>query len=189
MQVKLCDRLTHEPITAEVTTLTDCHFADLNSTWPLAFRGRHQLGERDEDSLMWTPSAGSVGHLVHSERLRSFALIAEDKIQGVLLLHVQTQLSRLEPEHALVYVRYLATAPWNRHDKNRPGQIRGVGTLLMAYAVRRSRDEGCGGRLGLHSLRGSDDFYLLLGLENLGLDAARRGMNYFELRSSRAADF
>lgn len=59
----------------------------------------------------------------------------------------------------------------------------------MAWALQESRDVGCDGRLGLHSQRGSDEFYHRLGLHNLGLDAAHRGMNYFELSCSRATEF
>lgn len=86
-------------------------------------------------------------------------------------------------------MRYLATAPWNRRDKRGLGQLRGVGTVLMAWAMQESQDVGCNGRLGLHSLRCSDDFYHRLGLHNFGLDAARRGMNYFELSSSGETEF
>jgi hypothetical protein len=134
---------------------------------------------------MWNLSEEHLDLLVHREGLRSFAVIAENNVQGVLVLHGEPRPSWLEPQHALVYVRYMATAPWNRRDKNGPGRLRGVGTLLMAWAVRESQNAGCDGRLGLHSLRGSDEFYRRLGLHGLGLDAARRGMTYFELHCSR----
>jgi len=189
MHVRLYDRLAQKPVAAEITAMTHRHVQTLNSNWIQAFQLRQHAQERDEDFLMWNTGKGYFDLLIHREGLRSFALIAEENVQGVLLLQSETQPSRLESNRSLIYVRYLATAPWNRRDKRGPGQLRGVGTVLMAWATQESRDVGCNGRLGLHSLRGSDDFYHRLGLHNLGLDAARRGMNYFELSSSGEADF
>lgn len=189
MQVTLFDRLNQESILAEINAMTDCHVQNLKSSWIPAFRQRYQAQERDEDFSMWNTGNGYFDLLIHRKNLSSFALIAENNVQGVLLLQRETQPSYLEPNCSLIYVRYLATAPWNRRDKSGPGQFRGVGTLLMAWALQESQDAGCDGRLGLHSQRGSDEFYRRLGLHNLGLDAAHRGMNYFELRCSRATEF
>jgi len=189
MQVRLYDRLAHEPVAAEITGMMDDHVQKLNSSWIPAFQRRNREQERDEDFLMWNAGNGYLDLLIHREGLRSFVLIAEENVQGVLLLQDKTQRSRLEPYAPLIYVRYLATAPWNRRDKKGPNRLRGVGTLLMARALRESRDAGGDGRLGLHSLRDSHDFYQLLGLHNFGLDAARRGMNYFELSSSGVMEF
>lgn len=189
MQFMLSDRLIQKPVAAEISATTDGHVQYLNSSWIPAFQRRYHAQERDDDFLMWNLGDGYFDHLIHSEGLRSFTLIVDEKVEGVLLLQRETRLSRLEPQHPLVYVSYLATAPWNRRDKKRQGRLRGVGTLLMAWAARESRDVGCDGRLGLHSLRGSDNFYHLLGLHNLGLDAARRGMTYFEMGCPRAREF
>lgn len=90
MQGKLRDRVTDEKVTAEVITLKDYQFLDLNSTWTLAFQRRHQQRVRDEDSLMWNPATGRHHHLMCRVGLRSYALIAEKKVQGVLLLQIET---------------------------------------------------------------------------------------------------
>ncbi len=189
MQVRLYDGLTQNPVAAEITAMTHCHVQILNSSWIPAIQLRHHAQERDEDFLMWNTGKGYLDLLIRRENLRSFALIAEENVQGVLLLQGKTQPSRLEPNRPLIYVRYLATAPWNRRDKSGPGLLRGVGTLLMAWALQESQNVGCDGRLGLHSRRSSDDFYHRLGFHNFGLDAARRGMNYFELSSSGETEF
>ena len=183
MRVQLFDRRTHETVAAEITAMTDRDVEVLNATWMPAFQQRYERQEQDEDFLMWNTGKGYLDLVFHREELQSFVLIADDIVQGVLLLESVPLMSRLEPDRSLVYVRYLATAPWNRRNKIGPGWFRGVGTLLLAHAVQESRDLGCDGRLGLHSLRGSDEFYQRQGLDNLGLDAARRGLTYFELRS------
>lgn len=186
VQVSLFNRRTHGHVAAEITAMTDRHVELLNATWMPTFQHRYERQERDEDFLMWNTGKGYLDLIFHREELQSFVLMADEIVQGVLLLECVPLISRLEPERSLVYVRYLATAPWNRRDKAGPGWFRGVGTLLLARAVQVSRDTGCDGRLGLHSLKGSDDFYKRLGLSNLGLDAARRGLNYFELSNAVA---
>lgn len=186
MQVSLFNRRSREMVTAEITAMTDRDVKLLNATWMPAFQNRYERQERDEDFLMWNTGKGYLDLVFHREELQSFSLIAGEIVQGVLLLESVPLMSRLEPDRSLVYVRYLATAPWNRPGKIGAGWFRGVGQRLMTHAVQVSRDMGCDGRLGLHSLRGSDEFYEKLGLHNLGLDAARRGLNYFERRSETA---
>ena len=187
MQVSLFNRRSRETVAAEITAMTDRDVELLNATWMPAFQHRFDRQERDEDYLMWNTGKGYLDLVFHREELQSFSLTAGDIVQGVLLLQSVPLMSRLEPDQSLVYVRYLATAPWNRRGKIGPGWFRGVGQRLMTHAVQVSRDMGCDGRLGLHSLRGSDEFYEKLGLHNLGLDAARRGLNYFELTEPVAA--
>lgn len=187
MPVSLFNRRAHSHVAAEITAMTDRHVELLNATWMRAFESRYERQERDEDFLMWNTGKGYLDLVFHREEFQSFSLVADDIVQGVLLLESVPLMSRLEPDRSLVYVRYLATAPWNRRTKIGPGWFRGVGTHLLAHAAEVSRTKGCEGRLGLHSLRDSDDFYEKLGLHNLGLDAARRGLNYFELTGAAAA--
>jgi len=189
MQVSLFNRRTHGHVAAEIAAMTDRHVELLNATWMPTFQHRYERQERDEDFLMWNTGKGYLELVFRREEFQSFVLIADEIVQGVLLLESVPLMSRLEPDRSLVYVRYLATAPWNRRDKVGLGWFRGIGTSLLARAVQVSQDVGCDGRLGLHSLKGSDEFYQRLGLTNLGLDAARRGLNYFELSRSQARQF
>lgn len=172
MRVQLFDRRTHETVAAEITAMTDQHVELLNATWMRAFEYRYERQERDEDFLMWNTGKGYLDLVFHREEFQSFSLVANDIVQGVLLLESVPLMSRLEPDRSLVYVRYLATAPWNRRNKIGPGWFRGVGTHLLAHATQVSRDKGCDGRLGLHSLCGSDDFYERLGLHMVSQNLA-----------------
>lgn len=189
MQVHLYDRFTQTAVSAEIVSMTECHFQLANSSWAMSFQQRYRNQRNDDDLWMWNASIDNVGTVNHRYRMRSFALIVDERILGVLFLQSEAQLSRLQFQSPLVYVRYVATAPWNRPDQCRPGRLRGVGTALIAWATEVSRESGCSGRLGLHSLQSSDAFYLRLGFRNLGLDAARRGMTYFELPEPNDAGF
>ena len=58
----------------------------------------------------------------------------------------------------LVYVDYLAAAPWNikplMRALGKDIKFAGIGTRLIEAAVRLSMDEGFKGRVALHSLSG-----------------------------------
>jgi GNAT superfamily N-acetyltransferase len=129
---------------------------------------------------MWNASDGHLASLLKRGRLRASALVVNEMILGVLILCDEIHFSRLEHHLPLVYINYVATAPWNRRDSRGFGRLRGVGTSLMEWAAQYSREVGCEGRLGLHSLRSSDAFYDHLRFRNFGIDAAHRGMRYFE---------
>lgn len=181
MQAKLFDRFLQREVSAEILPMKDCCTEDINSRWLTAFQKRYFDREHDADSWFWSPSATPLDLLTNRAELKSFALFVGEKVLGILFLHEALRPSRIRSHDLLVYVDYLATVPWNRRNKLGPGRIRGVGTTLVAWSRQVSRDVGCGGRLGLHSLRSSDGFYRSLGFQSLGIDPARRGMNYFEL--------
>ena len=48
----------------------------------------------------------------------------------------------------IVYVEFVATAPWNRPELQNPPRYRGVGTVMVAPAVELSWDLGYRGRIG-----------------------------------------
>lgn len=88
----------------------------------------------------------------------------------------------------LLYVDFIAVAPWNRRQLY-GGQKKytGIGTTLMFAAVRLSMSYGLNGRLGLHSLPQADTFYAdVIGMSDGGFDHAN-GMRYFELSAQDAA--
>lgn len=165
---------------AEIKAMTNEHLRRVEVTWTAAFEQRYRHQQHDEDSWMWCPGGGQLDLLTERLRLQSFGLVAGETTVGVMFLNSQSHFSRLERQQPLVYINYVATAPWNRRNLDQVGQLRGVGTSLMDWANRYSREIGCEGRLGLHSLQSSNSFYTQLCFCNLGIDAARRGMSYFE---------
>jgi hypothetical protein len=110
-------------------------------------------------------------------------LECEETLQGILLLDYTRQ-SHL-PELAgapLVYVDYLATAPWNLRSLVGTSKFRGVGRVLVGGAQKISSEQGYQGRIGLHSLPQAESFYRdALGMIDLGPDRQYHGLHYFEL--------
>ncbi|TIL83190.1 MAG: hypothetical protein E5Y89_01770 [Mesorhizobium sp.] len=99
------------------------------------------------------------------------------------------------PEHQrvpLIYVEFLATAPWNRPKLVAEPTYKGAGRVLVGTAVSLSLEEEFGGRIGLHSLPGAEVFYRdAIGMTDLGADSegVHKGLRYFELSSRDAATF
>ncbi|TGS35833.1 hypothetical protein EN825_34620, partial [Mesorhizobium sp. M8A.F.Ca.ET.182.01.1.1] len=97
------------------------------------------------------------------------------------------------PEHQrvpLIYVEFLATAPWNRPKLVAEPIYKGAGRVLVGTAVSLSLEEEFGGRIGLHSLPGAEVFYRdAIGMTDLGADSegVHKGLRYFELSSRDAA--
>ena len=113
----------------------------------------------------------------------------EDAMQG-LALAVTEGKSCLLPEQAgkpLVYVHYIATAPWNDPDFTDRPRFRAVGSVLLAAALQLSIANGFKGRLGLHALPQAETFYReRVGMSDLGVDAAVENLRYFEMTPQQA---
>lgn len=121
---------------------------------------------------------------------RAMGIQREQRWEGLILLKEQvkspTRLMRSRP--AFLYGDYLETAPWNLELKaiGQAPRFSGVGGQLLAAAAQLSRLMGLRGRIGLHSLRRSEDFYRRRGMTDLGPDPEYHGLRYFELTEEQA---
>lgn len=120
---------------------------------------------------------------------RMFALIDQEVVEALMRIDL-SKASRVQPNPLapIVYVDYLAVAPWNRIAIQSQPRFKGFGTLLLGVAVSISIEEGMTGRCGLHSLKQSEGFYKHVGMEDLGIDTAC-GMRYFEFSPEAATKF
>lgn len=111
--------------------------------------------------------------------------------QGMMLLETDQNFARLPTERGrpLVYVMFLAAAPWNLPAYASRPRFRGVGTMLLRAAIETSIDLGFKGRIGLHSLPQADAFYSRTGLIPLGADSKKQNLTYFEMDPQAAAAF
>jgi hypothetical protein len=98
MRVGLFDRRINEIVAAEITTMTDREVELLNSTWVPAFQQRYHHQLRDEDFLMWQTGKGYLDLLIHREELQSYVLIADEMVQGVLVLWRHRDWSTRQPK-------------------------------------------------------------------------------------------
>lgn len=120
---------------------------------------------------------------------QAYGIVNGDQVEAAMMLangH-QTRLGTLgEP---LIYVDFLATAPWNRNAIQRPERFRGLGTMLLGAAVEISRSKGMDGRCGLHALPSAEGFYHRAGMQDLGADPTYMNLHYFEMDAALARAF
>ena len=88
-----------------------------------------------------------------------------------------------------MYVDYLESAPWNLKGFSASPRFAGVGTRLIADAVRLSLETGFGGRIGLHSLPQAETFYNRCAMTKVGTDPRYFDLIYFEFTSQQAIDW
>ncbi|WP_166211880.1 GNAT family N-acetyltransferase [Cognatiluteimonas telluris] len=134
----------------------------------------------------WEAKVERSGNLISMPTL---AITYQGEKQGMMALLTDGRRCRL-PGHeskSLVYVRYLATAPWNLPEFG--SRFRGVGTVLMRAAVQVSIDVGFKGRIGLHSLPKSERFYECLGLSPMNHDPDTQNLKYYELDEANVGSF
>ena len=124
---------------------------------------------------------------------RFFGIECDGEMQGLMAVRLDKR-CRLPKQvgQPLVYVDYLAAAPWNdavmlARIAELPRLSR-VGSALLRSAIHLSVDNGWQGRIGLHGLPQAADFYRMrCGMTDLGADAAYEGLSYFEMTSEQAA--
>jgi len=121
-----------------------------------------------------------------------FVLECGTNTQAVMLVQKGgTRCFSRHPEHPnlpLIYIDFLATAPWNRPRLVTDPVYAGCGRNMIMTAISLSIEEEMKGRIGLHSLSGAEDFYRnSIGMADLGTDSDYSNLRYFELSKQRAA--
>jgi hypothetical protein len=117
---------------------------------------------------------------------RHFAVECAADTQGLMQLEL-THRSRIDPGQHLIYIDLLSVAPWNRKKLVERPRLIGVGSVLFTQAVGTSLEEGFSGRVGLHSLPTSADWYRKQRMQSFGPDPAYpSGLEYFEMSPDEA---
>jgi hypothetical protein len=123
---------------------------------------------------------------------RIFGLEAEGQMQGMILVLTTGKFCRIASQKGkpLVYVDYLATAPWNSSDVVPEPIYAGVGKVLIRSAIQLSIEEEFQGRIGLHSLPQAESYYKeVCKMTDLGQDKSYYGLKYFETTAEQSASF
>ncbi len=195
--IYLLDGATRQPVEAALhDAIEDAQLIDWQTIWqPALIETLRELARRGVPMADWPQSwhwdwrqkvAGVSGLLGYP----GFSVIANGVTQG--LAQVDLTKSGRAPEHKgkpLAYIDYLEVAPWNRPDLGQAPRLKGVGTALLSAVVALSDAEDFKGRIGLHALPQSEDFYRRSGFADLGPDAAYKGLRYFEMTAERARAF
>ncbi|MBM1135108.1 hypothetical protein JO972_02430 [Verrucomicrobiaceae bacterium 5K15] len=121
----------------------------------------------------------------------SFSLICDGELQGLLLIN-NSKFAKLNEQFGkpLVYIEFVATAPWNRPELQSPPKYRGTGSIFILAAIEASKHLGFKGRIGLHSLSQAANFYEhKCGMTQLGKDPNHQNLTYFEMTEQQAEQF
>lgn len=186
MRVLLRHRETQATRCGRFCAMSSLHLSRAQSMWLAAFDQLLQAGQRHEDSLLWERGFMSRDFSGAQGAPSGHVVLSSGRIEGIVVTVSEPQPSRIDPYASLVYVRYLATAPWNRVEVSSQNGFFGIGRLLVGRFVLDSVLRGHDGRIGLHSLRASNSFYDALGFTSLGADPVRRGMTLYELQPESA---
>jgi hypothetical protein len=123
---------------------------------------------------------------------RMFGIERSSEMQGLMLVLTAGKQGRIDSQRGkpLVYVHFLAAAPWNLASIVDEPRYALVGSILLATAINLSREEEFQGRIGLHSLPQSDTWYRgACGMTDLGPDPAVQNLRYFEMTPEKASQF
>lgn len=202
-RVTIIDDKTGKHVEAEVfDEVTVDHFLETQQDWrPIVLRAARELSARGARELMpqhfhwdWTSKAPQLEVLANT----FFGINLEGKLQGLMKVETVGEHCRCRlPEQdgkSLVYVDYLEVAPWNlkplAEALGKKPRFKAVGTRLIEAAVRKSVEEECKGRVGLHSLPMSEQFYLrVCGMTAVGRDVAKQNLLWLEYTPEQASRF
>lgn len=124
---------------------------------------------------------------------RQFGIFCEGRWQALMMTKTVPNTARLMPDvgRPLVYVDFLETAPWNwKHaDIEQERHFLALGPALLKVAVEQSMQEEFRGRVGLHALEQSEDFYETIGMTRMASDPQKEGLVYFEFTRENAEQF
>ena len=114
------------------------------------------------------------------EGLRLFGIHHELLMQGLMMVKPQAK-SKMNPGQKLVYIDYLASAPWNLSFKGvQMGRFGQIGRVFLASAVQLSQESGFSGRVGLLALPQAVSWYQRQGMVEVPSAASGR-LRYFEM--------
>ncbi|MGK7928242.1 MAG: GNAT family N-acetyltransferase [Spirulina sp.] len=117
---------------------------------------------------------------LQDDNFEIYALECEGLTQGLMELETQWHRSQIDESDRIVYIEYLASAPWNRTNSKTQRIYSGIGKILLEFARQRSLDLGYGGRVSLHALLNAVRFYESQNMSNYGADPDKDNLDYFE---------
>src|SRR5665213_759969 len=129
MLVRLYDVVARCLIESSLVPMTMDHVTRAKQTWVDEFQRRQSSSLRDEDVLVWTH--GLMSDLSPADHLppQGYVVLQDDEIQGFVVFDEFMRPSLRMPNTCVLYLKYLATAPWNRRNRDNSGRFRHVGRI------------------------------------------------------------
>lgn len=198
-EIFLLDNHAGAVVEAELwDAITEKNLADWEADWiPHLFELLKSLKQKGVERRLWPQSR----HWHWSDKVKAiegklsnqcFSVVCDDNTQAMMTTDLlrRAQLDIQKNSH-LVYVDYIEVAPWNRGELiGRSPKYSGAGSILIRAAIELSKQEGFRGRIGLHSLPQSNDFYAnKVGMTDLGSDENYQNLRYFEMTPEQADEF
>lgn len=192
-----------------VEGLDNAHLDSIEARWAsvmqrqydLAILDFFQLPSADQTREKWTETMGKFdvqdqhwewrtkSVIAPGTNRRVFALLNGGDVEAAMLLLLGNRSRDPSTPLPIVYVDYVAVAPWNRKAIQHPVRFRGLGTVMLGAAIAQSISMGLDGRCALHSLPQSEGFYRRIGMRDFGIDAAYSSLRYFEFDAKAARNF
>lgn len=180
MEFQLYCTSTEQKALAKVVKLSGRHVDDFQNCWCPYF------SESDEQDSHWDWSKKIIDSR-GKPNYEFYALECDDPAtQGLMMIDLDLHRSKLEENRNLVYVEFIHTAPWNRRSLVNSVAYKGVGSALLSFAVMRSVKMEYKGRVGLHCLSRSEEFYTKFGMTLLNDLSQPKSLKYFELSREKA---
>lgn len=158
----------------------------------LAFRA---LPDEQRTKAAWESAKGQFGCQdrdwdweAKSRNVSGRILVLQRETEVEALMQISpNEKSRIRATYgeAIMYIEYVAIAPWNRKEIQTKPRFFKLGKLMIGVAVNISQTEGMDGRCGLHALPQVEGFYEHIGMQNLGVDK-KENLKYFEFSSEGA---
>jgi hypothetical protein len=163
--IELLQRRSGRVVRAALLEEAEIDFSAQQTQWSAWMGCYRRLGEQGDAKWDWQTLLDAERSF--SPQTTCYAIVANGLYQGLMITGANEP-SNLTQGLAgrLLYVNYLASAPWNRSDfrtrraKSPPVKLSGVGLFFILYAIQISRAYGLEGRIGLHALEGAIEFYV-----------------------------
>jgi hypothetical protein len=174
------------------------HFIETQAEWrPVVLEAVQALSKNPNQATLiprhyhwdWTRKETELKMLA----VKFYGISCQGRLQGIMKVETVARSCRLPEQQGkpLVYIDYIEAAPWNirqlMEPLRKPQQYRGVGSRLFEAAVLQSMEEDFKGRLGLHSLPGSEGFYVKeCGMTPVGRDPHKQNLLWCEFTPEQA---
>lgn len=148
--------------------------------WSISHIDPQDIAEEGDSHWNWEYLVKIYSNQILHE---SVAILSkEDYLEGAMIYHFNAK-SKLDPMNGSVYVERVSSAPHNRNWLVNQPFYKGIGTVLLYWAVTESYNAGLRGRVSLESLPTSStvQFYEHKGFVRADLTQPTSGLVDYEL--------